>query len=118
MLETVNAPPVDQTLIYEHVGREIALQRTSIGLSQADLARAIGLTRSSISNIEKGRQKMLVHTLLEIAASLRVATSSLLPPLKMVEDHAFSGSELSRLERSHISAIVNRIKSPKSEQAR
>ena len=64
-LKTVRS--VDQDLIYEQIGREIAQYRTSIGLSQADLARSIGLTRSSISNIEKGRQKMLVHTLLELS---------------------------------------------------
>jgi transcriptional regulator with XRE-family HTH domain len=99
-------------MVYEHIGREIAQQRASIGLSQAELARSIGLTRSSISNIEKGRQKMLVHTLLDIAVSLHAPASSFLPPFARDHDQKFSGSAISNLEREHISAIVSRIKSP------
>jgi len=41
--------------------------RRGKSLSQDALASAVGLTRSSISNIEKGRQKPLLHTLIDIS---------------------------------------------------
>lgn len=97
--------------VYAHVGREIAKCRADAGLSQAALATAIGLTRTSISNIEKGRQKMLVHTLLDIAAALSVPVASLLPTGEVRNESvglAFSGSEVSPAERATISAILDK----------
>jgi hypothetical protein len=38
------------------------------------------LTRTSIINIEKGRQQLLVHTLVDIAGALGVPVVELLPP--------------------------------------
>ncbi len=48
------------------------------GMTQSELATAVGLTRTSITNIEKGRQKLLVHTLLDIALSLDVECARLI----------------------------------------
>jgi transcriptional regulator with XRE-family HTH domain len=96
--------------VYGYVGQAVARFRGDAGLSQAQLAAAIGLTRTSISNIEKGRQKMLVHTLMDIAASLSVPVASLLPsPRESREDAelAFSGSAVSAAERATIAAILD-----------
>jgi transcriptional regulator with XRE-family HTH domain len=48
-------------------------------MSQEALADLVSLTRTSITNIEKGRQKLLVHKLLEIAGALGIDVVSLLP---------------------------------------
>lgn len=40
---------------------------------------AVGLSRTSITNIERGRQKVLLHTLSEIAVVLDVAIHDLIP---------------------------------------
>jgi DNA-binding XRE family transcriptional regulator len=96
--------------IYGHVGRAIARYRADAGLSQAALAAAIGLARTSITNIEKGRQKMLVHTLVDIAASLSVPVESLLPSHGTADARpplAFTGSAVSPAERATISAILD-----------
>lgn len=37
------------------------------------------LTRTSIINIEKGRQQILLHTLVDISRALQVSISDLLP---------------------------------------
>jgi transcriptional regulator with XRE-family HTH domain len=104
--------------VYERIGREIAAHRTNARLSQAELAALIGLTRTSISNIESGRQKMLVHTLIDIADSLRVPTSALIPaPGDLLPQHSFSGSEISVSERVQIGALLERMKAQgESEQ--
>lgn len=105
---------------YEHIGRRVATFRKDAGLSQSDLALAVGLTRSSISNIEKGRQKMLIHTLLEIADVLRIPPYSLLPKSLGPSDAQkppFSGSEISESERVQLSALVERLISSKQESS-
>src|SRR5689334_9116626 len=68
----------DQSAFYKQVGERIHAERGK-NLSQEALALAVGLTRSSISNIEKGRQKLLVHTLVDIAGALKVEPAALLP---------------------------------------
>ena len=64
---------------YQRFGRHLRQARKAAGLSQADLAVAIKLTRTSISNIEKGRQKVLLHTFVEMLHVLNVQPGKLLP---------------------------------------
>ena len=52
---------------------------TEAGLSPADLALAIGLTRTSISNIEKGRQGVPLYTFGKMLQVLKVQPGMLLP---------------------------------------
>jgi DNA-binding XRE family transcriptional regulator len=48
-------------------------------MTQDSLAKSVSLTRTSITNIEKGRQKILLHTLADIAAALSVNPADLIP---------------------------------------
>ena len=64
---------------YVALGRQIAVARQT-KLTQEDLAKKLSLTRTSIINIEKGRQQVLVHTLADIAGALGVPITTLLPP--------------------------------------
>jgi len=70
---------VDVENFYREVGHKIKVQREQFGLTQEALASQVSLTRTSITNIEKGRQKFLLHTLIDIATALGVAPASLLP---------------------------------------
>ncbi len=50
--------------IIQHIGRNIARLRVSRGLSQGDLGKEIGLTPSTISNIENAISYPSVDTLI------------------------------------------------------
>jgi DNA-binding XRE family transcriptional regulator len=63
---------------YEAVGRRIAQVRGP-RLKQDALAQKIEMTRTSIINIEKGRQQILLHTLVDIARALNVSPTDLMP---------------------------------------
>jgi transcriptional regulator with XRE-family HTH domain len=65
--------------IYEEIGRRIFEARDRKGLTQDQLAKKISLKRTSITNIEKGRQQLLVHMLIKIAKELEVDIESLIP---------------------------------------
>ena len=69
--------PTDR--VYEEIGRRIFEARDKKGLTQAQLAKKIDLKRTSITNIEKGRQQLLVHMLIKIAEALDVEIGSLIP---------------------------------------
>jgi transcriptional regulator with XRE-family HTH domain len=69
----------DRSRLYEEVGRSIRQERLKRKITQEDLGMRVGLTRTSITNIERGRQKLLLHTLVAIADALAVGLTSLLP---------------------------------------
>lgn len=46
---------------YRLFGAKVEQIRTTLGWTQAELAEKVGLTRTSITNIEAGRQRVLLH---------------------------------------------------------
>src|ERR1700749_812625 len=67
--------------VYRSLGKLIRGRRLDAKLTQGELAERVGLTRVSITQIERGRQKVLIHTLYVIAEALGVNANALLPPL-------------------------------------
>lgn len=70
---------------YAAVGQKIAETRKRLGVTQEALASKITLTRTSVINIEKGRQQLLVHMLIDIARALQVNPADLIPEFKLIE---------------------------------
>lgn len=68
--------------VYEVLGARIREFREEKNWTQNDLGEKVDLTRSSITNIESGRQKIQLITLYQIAFVLEVEISSLLPSIK------------------------------------
>lgn len=79
--------------LYELLGRRIRDARVRIGLKQESLGELLSLSRTSIVNIEKGRQRPSLHTLYSMAVYLDVDLDILLPPL----DKEMVNSERSNL---------------------
>lgn len=73
------ATPVEP--FYEELGAQIREVREHRGISQAILGRSLKppMTRASIANIENAKQRVLVHTLQDIARVLRVGLDDLMP---------------------------------------
>lgn len=64
--------------IYKWIGARIRVAREQAGLTQADLAKALGQYRTSITNIEAGKQRLLVHRLADLARVLDIDMAALL----------------------------------------
>ena len=71
---------------YEQFGQRVRSARLKRGMNQEALGHRVGLERSSISNVEKGRQRVQLHMLLEFAAALNLAPAQLLPETTAVSD--------------------------------
>lgn len=65
--------------VYVAVGRRLAMERDALGMTQGEVAALAGIGRTSIVNIEAGRQRVPLHTLVAIAAALGVPLSALVP---------------------------------------
>lgn len=68
--------------LYKQIGMLVRKSRKEEELSQEQLGERIRLTRTSINNIERGRQRVQIHTLFDIAETLGVLPSELLPPAR------------------------------------
>jgi transcriptional regulator with XRE-family HTH domain len=68
----------EQGQFYKNLGESIKAIRKNKQITQEALANYLGLSRVSVVNIENGRQKPLVHTLIEMSLYLKVPVSELL----------------------------------------
>lgn len=64
---------------YTELGANIRKFRLKRDLSQEQLANLVGLTRTSLTNIEKGRQHPPLHTFCELVEQLKIDFATLLP---------------------------------------
>jgi len=66
---------------YLALGNQIEAVRRARHMSQAQLGEALTppQTRASVSNFENGKQRVLVHTLVQIAQALSVDLNTLIP---------------------------------------
>lgn len=69
-------------------------------LTQAELAGKVGLERTSITNIEKGNQKVPLHVLYKLCEVLKVDISSVLPALSEVQEDESTFQEVNVGESS------------------
>lgn len=99
-----------QTAFYRHLGENIRACRKRTGLSQESLAKLVGLTRTSLTNIENGRQHPPLHTLCEIVEKLNVEISGLLPSAfaatEGVDIKAMAGMPLGAEELAFIQSAI------------
>ncbi len=65
--------------IYQRLGRNLAEQRKRAELTQEQLGERVVLSRTSIVNIEAGRQRVAVHRLYAFAEALSISPHDLLP---------------------------------------
>lgn len=97
---------------YKDFGRRLAQVRRAAGLSQQALGERVGLSRPSIVNIEKGRQRILLHMLVEFASALGVEPSNLLPVAAPVMDGARLPTELRGIDESTQAWVLRQIGAP------
>lgn len=89
--------------VYLVFGRRLRKLRDQRGMAQHELALLSGLTRASIANIESGRQRVLLHQILQFSGALQVEISDLVPTKSEVE------LELENDSRASITNYLQRL---------
>lgn len=64
---------MEVTVNYEKVGNKIRERRNFLKLTQENLANDIGVSASFISDIENGRRKMSLETIIKISIALKTS---------------------------------------------
>jgi transcriptional regulator with XRE-family HTH domain len=78
-VETSNARFAERKQFYQDFGLRIKKKRLKAGFSQQGVADSVGLSRTTLTNIESGRQNVLLHTFVDIAEALGTEPKDLLP---------------------------------------
>ena len=102
----------EQKAFYLKVGRAIRSVREELKVKQGDLAEQLGLNRVSISNIETGKQRIQLHTLVEIAAYFQLPLGKFLPATETESSELNSRLEkkLSNTEIASSAEAVDRVR--------
>jgi len=99
--------------VYVEFGRNVRRlrEREGFGLSQDALSKRVGLSRTSVTNIEKGRQQVPLHALYTFADALGVEPIVLLPDKKsLAPERKRVTIDLDKLP-SDVAAFVDRLAS-------
>lgn len=83
------------------VGAAIKRRRERHGLSQSDLAKALELSRTSVTNIEAGRQPISIKNLYETARVIGISIHDILP-----EDPELGSARVGRQARG-VKSLLN-----------
>jgi transcriptional regulator with XRE-family HTH domain len=75
---------IDEDTLYRRIGAAVRQHREAQGMSQTQLATAVGLLRTSIANLEAGRQRAPLHTLYPICIALGIEIVDVLPSTRDV----------------------------------
>src|SRR5262245_66476690 len=106
---------VEESELYSQLGQLVQRHRERLGLNQVEVARAIGLSRASIANIETGRQRIPIHHLYRLARALRVDVHALLPEegaaqIGGIDRPIRSAVKLSEHEQAEVARVVGAMK--------
>ena len=96
--------------LYKKIGLMIREKRQNHEhpLSQENLARRLGMSRTSVVNIELGKQHIQIHTLYQLAEILGIDALELLPSSETNNKVKItSEKELSKKERISIENIIS-----------
>ena len=97
--------------IYSAFGIRLRKLRQEKGITQENLANKVSYKRTTITNIELGNQKVLLHQVIELAEALEVPVSELLKFSSNDFSALITASDLSEGNRNLFKEILGGIQS-------
>jgi transcriptional regulator with XRE-family HTH domain len=84
--------------LYREFGRILRQRRKEARLTQDDVANRVGLSRTSITNIEQGRQHVSLHMLYGLADAIGAQPHDLLPQKSILQKSSELEKKLVKME--------------------
>lgn len=79
-------------------------------MTQAELGSRVGMSRTSITNIERGRQHVSLHAAYVLAAAVDKHPHELLPPPEVLSPHSIQARKLKEMKlEEHDEALVKKL---------
>ncbi len=94
--------------LYRVFGSRLRALREEKSVTQEELARRVDLSRTSITNIEKGRQRIMLHQVVELAQALDANVVELMPsPTQDAEEPL----------RADVARVIERLQQEGADEA-
>jgi transcriptional regulator with XRE-family HTH domain len=91
--------------LYRAVGEQIRISRLANSLNQERLASIVGLTRSSIAQIEAGKQAPSIYLLYKLCYTLKTTIAEVLPK------EEFDPLSIDRvIAKIHVKELLEKVK--------
>jgi transcriptional regulator with XRE-family HTH domain len=106
---------IQEDRLYLHVGERLKRRREEKRITQAMLSQRSGVDRSSIANIEGGRQRPSLHVLYKLCAALEIEVSAILPSnvevvsQRAADDRALQGGNLPPKAAQHVETLMREL---------
>ncbi len=101
-------------LDYRAIGVRVKEKRLSMGWTQEGLAAAVGISVPHMSNVERGKTKVSLQTLVDIANALEATLDELvcdnLTKSKVIFDEKKIAYELSRCNEKDVKIVYDVVK--------
>lgn len=85
---------IDMKGFYEEFGQRLRESRRRAGLTQKALGERVGLSRTAITNIEKGNQQVQLHRFILLSSAIGIEPKELLPDDFALVDEGILPSDL------------------------
>ncbi len=95
--------------LYREFGEILRSYRKAAGLTQSEVAERVQLQRTSITNIEKGRQHVPLHQVFRLASAVGAEPADLLPRGRAAVEEVLSPEALRELDGSADAEMVARV---------
>lgn len=110
-LHSMNNMIIDE--FYKKIGLKIRSARVSANnkLSQKELGRLLGMSRTSVVNIEQGKHHIQIHILYKVAQILNCDVKELLPEnsIDLFNDELTSNIDLKPKERKSVKNFIDAL---------
>ncbi|MEM9814866.1 MAG: helix-turn-helix domain-containing protein [Cyanobacteria bacterium P01_D01_bin.6] len=83
---------INEDLLFREIGKRLKTKRKEEKLTQAELAKAAGVLRTSVTNLEAGKQKVPLPVVYELCTALGIDIMELLPSIERVLNKEISPS--------------------------
>lgn len=107
-------PSVTRDSFDTFVGNRVRFHRKNIGMDQETLARHLNLSRTTIINIEKGRQRLSLEHAWLAAQVLMIAVDDLLPHNEADSinewNNVLNTADVSRKDKKGVMKWISKIK--------
>ncbi|WP_408589298.1 helix-turn-helix transcriptional regulator [Novosphingobium sp.] len=105
---------MDERAIYDALGEAMLVRRKRLGLTQAQVAKKVGVSRESVANMEAGRQRVLLHHVYGLmqALDLKAITDIIPATLPRTSGESaialeVSGAPVSDTQKSEIERLLS-----------
>jgi DNA-binding XRE family transcriptional regulator len=104
----------EEESFYKFLGSKIASERNRFGITQDKLGEILGLSRVSIVNIEKGKQKPSIYQLFKITIQFNISldsfSSSYISQKDLQSPDSVLGQELDEKSIMELNSFISKIK--------